>query len=61
LRVAVVNVWMAANVICLVRGRQRQRRKDVRAKRMNAVWIDNRVYFGRRRFKIGRTLEVARC
>lgn len=40
LRVAVVNVWTATNVIRLVRGHQRQRRKDVRVKTMNAVLID---------------------
>lgn len=40
LRVAVVSVWLAANVIRLVAGDQRQRRKDVRVRVMNAVLID---------------------
>jgi hypothetical protein len=40
LRVAVVNVWSDTNVIRLVTGHQRQRRKDVRVRVLNAVLID---------------------
>jgi hypothetical protein len=40
LRGAVVNVWSATNVIRLVAGHQRQRRKDVRVGVLNAVLID---------------------
>lgn len=40
LRVAVVNVWSATNVIRLVSGHQRQRRKDVRVSVMKTVLID---------------------